>query len=86
MDQPAMERPRYVSSNTEHELNRYETDAYRERTHEENKRAHSDRLADMRMRAVEQSFGMLNRTAGTYDLSEVFRVADEIVEYTRKGA
>lgn len=84
MDQPAIERPRYVR--TENELERYETDAYRERTYEERKQAHADRLADMRMRAVEQAFGMLNRTAGTYDLSEVFRVADQIVEYSRKGA
>lgn len=60
--------------------------AYRERTEQERKQAHADRLADVRMRAVEQAFRMLELGEGTHTMADVFALADQIVEYTRKGA
>lgn len=85
MDQPDISRPTHVH-NDDRIMSRYEVDAYRERTFEEAKQAQADRLADMRMRAIEQAFGMMNRTPVMYSLSDVFNVADEIVNHVRNGS
>ncbi len=85
MEQPPIERPRYVSGNTDPEISRYEVDAYRERTYEERKAAHADRLAEVRMDAVKLAFDVYKQEPGTFGLDDVFQLADRFVEYTRQG-
>lgn len=90
MEQPEINRPVYLSSGTtsdrlEAEIGRYDADAYRERTFEEGKRAHADRLAETRMKAVELAFRMYKEDPHIFGLDQVFTLADQLVGYAREG-
>lgn len=84
MDQPEVIRPPYVHEESK-KIALYETDAYRERTYEEGKRAHADRLAEARLESVKMAFDVYKQEPGTFDLNDVFALADRFVEYAREG-
>ncbi len=83
MEKPEISRP--TTYNDDRVIDRYETDAYRERTYEEGKRAHADRLAETRLEAVKMAFDVYKQEPGTFDLNDVFALADRFVEYAREG-
>lgn len=88
MEKPEISRPTYLSggsSSIEREVERYEADAYRERTFEEGKRAHADRLSETRIRAVELAFRMYKEDPHIFGFDEVLALADRIVSYAREG-
>lgn len=94
MDQPSIpSKPHFqwdsnghhVEAKNEFAARVYQADAYRERTYEEGKRAHADRLAETRLKSVAMAFDVYKQEPGTFGLSDVFALADRFVEYAREG-
>lgn len=87
-----IQRPHYASNFSEADADKnefsarvYAADLYAERTAQAHKDAHADRLAETRLKAIDQAIAILSHSAAFFSEDEMFALADRIVSFARKG-